>query len=82
MAIKSSCQGFPVGLVVKNLPCNAKDTGSVPGPGRSHMPQSNQARVLQLLNPCTATPEAHEPRAVLCSQRSQHNEKFQLHNAE
>ena len=51
MAIKSSCQGFPVGLVVKNLPCNAKDTGSVPGPGRSHMPQSNQAYCATTIEP-------------------------------
>ena len=63
MAIKPSCQGFPVGLVVKHLPRNEKDTGSIPGPGRSHMPQSNRACVLQLLNPCTATTEAHVPRA-------------------
>ena len=33
--------GFPGGTVVKNLPANAGDTGSIPGPGRSHMPQSN-----------------------------------------
>ena len=32
---------FPGGAVVKNLPANAGDTGSSPGPGRSHMPQSN-----------------------------------------
>ena len=32
---------FPDGAVVKNLPANAGDTGSSPGPGRSHMPQSN-----------------------------------------
>ena len=34
-------QGFPGGAVVKNPPANARDTGSIPGPGRSHMPQSN-----------------------------------------
>ena len=33
--------GFPGGAVVKNLPANARDTGSSPGPGRSHMPLSN-----------------------------------------
>ena len=33
--------GFPGGTVVKNLPANARDTGSSPGPGRSHMPRSN-----------------------------------------
>ena len=33
--------GFPGGAVVKNPPANAGDTGSSPGPGRSHMPRSN-----------------------------------------
>ena len=33
--------GFPGGAVVKNPPANAGDTGSSPGPGRSHMPWSN-----------------------------------------
>ena len=32
---------FPGGAVVKNLPANARDTGSSPGPGRSHMLWSN-----------------------------------------
>ena len=27
--------GFPCDTVVKNLPANAEDTGSTPGPGRS-----------------------------------------------
>ena len=31
-------QGFPGGSVVKNLPASAGDTGSIPDPGRSHMP--------------------------------------------
>ena len=34
-------RGFPGGAVVENLPANAGDTGSSPGLGRSHMPQSN-----------------------------------------
>ena len=33
--------GFPGGTVVKNLPANAGDTGSSPGPGRSNMLRSN-----------------------------------------
>ena len=33
--------GFAGGSVVKNLPANAGDMGSIPDPGRSHMPQSN-----------------------------------------
>ena len=32
---------FPGGAVVKNPPVNAGDTGSSPGLGSSHMPQSN-----------------------------------------
>ena len=33
--------GFPCGAVVENPPANAGDTGSIPGPGGSHMPRSN-----------------------------------------
>ena len=32
---------FPGGPVGKKPPANAGDMGSSPGPGRSHMPQSN-----------------------------------------
>ena len=32
---------FPGGAVDKNLLASAGDTGSNPGPGRSHMPRSN-----------------------------------------
>ena len=32
---------FPGGPVVKNPPVNAGDTGSVPGPGRPHIPKGN-----------------------------------------
>ena len=38
---KETNQGFPGGTVIKNPPANAGDTGSSPGLGRSHMPQSN-----------------------------------------
>ena len=67
--------GFPGGAVVENLPANAGDTSSSPGPGRSHMPQSDQARAPQLLSlrsrarepqllsACAATTEACAPRA-------------------
>ena len=34
-------QGFPGGAVVKNPPASARDTGSSPGPGRSHIPWSS-----------------------------------------
>ena len=32
---------FPGGTVDENLPANAGDTGSTPGPGRAHMSQNN-----------------------------------------
>ena len=40
-AFKVQSWGFPGGAVVKNPPANAGDTGSSPGPGRSHMLWSN-----------------------------------------
>ena len=70
---KISVRGSPAGSVVKNLPANAGDTGSIPDPGRFHMPWSNQACASQLLslcsgawelqlrNPCAAATEAHSP---------------------
>ena len=42
MLLNVNClRDFPGGTVVKNPPANAGDTGSSPGPGRSHMPWSN-----------------------------------------
>ena len=41
MDFKSAFGGFPGGTVVKNPPATAGDTGSSPGPGKSHMPWSN-----------------------------------------
>ena len=73
--IRNERRGFPDGAVVKNPPANAGDMGSSPGPGRSHMLQSNQvpapqllslrsrAHEPQLLSPCTTTTESHMPRA-------------------
>ena len=80
-------QGSPRGSVVKNLPANAGDTGSIPGPERSHMLCNNQdhapqllslcfrARESKLLSPRTATTEACALEPVLCSERSHCNEK-------
>ena len=50
VGFKSDIEGFPGGAVVENLPANAGDTGSSPGLGGSHMPQSNWAREPQLLS--------------------------------
>ena len=41
ISYKKIDESFPGGLVVKNPPTNAGDTGSVSGQGRSHMPRSN-----------------------------------------
>ena len=66
--------------MVKNLPANAGDMGSSPGLGRSHMPQSNEARVPQLLSMHS---RAREPQllkpacleSVLHNKKSHRNEK-------
>ena len=58
---KNQYRDFPGGAVVKNLPANAGDTGSIPGPGRSHMPWSNKAHVLQLPS---LHSRAHEPQLL------------------
>ena len=60
---KKNRKGFPGGAVVENLPANAGDTGSSPGLGGSHMPQSGWAREPQLLSLrvwslCSTTGEA------------------------
>ena len=34
-------EGFPGGSLVKNPSANEGDVGSIPGPGKSHMPQHN-----------------------------------------
>ena len=66
--------------MVKNPPANAGDTGSSPGPGRSHMLQSNYAHAPQLLSlrsrarePQLLKPAHLEP--VLHNKRSHGNEK-------
>ena len=40
-SIKILVEDFPGGPVVKNLPTNAGDSGSVSGPGRFHVLQGN-----------------------------------------
>ena len=40
---KQSCLDFPGSAVDKNLPASRGNMGSIPGPGRSHMLQSNYA---------------------------------------
>ena len=54
-------EGFPDGPAVKKPLCNAKDTGSIPGLGRSHMPWGSWAHVPQLMSPPS---RAHEPQLL------------------
>ena len=54
-------RGFPGGSVVKNLPVNAGEVGSIPDSGRS----TRQAQS----SPCTATTESQVPRARSGSKR-------------
>ncbi|XP_073655683.1 cytoplasmic tyrosine-protein kinase BMX isoform X2 [Tursiops truncatus] len=56
-------RGFPGGAVVESPPADAGDTGSCPGPGRSHMLRSSWAREpwplsLRVWSLCSATGEA------------------------
>ena len=39
--LQSNTTDFPDGPVVKNPPANEGDTGSIPGPGRFHMPRDS-----------------------------------------
>ena len=48
--------------VVKNLPANAGDTGSIPGPGRFHKPGGGKPRGPQLLKPVHPEPTGHNER--------------------
>ena len=67
--------------MVKDPPANAGHMGSSPGPGRSHMPRSNQARAPQLLS---LRSRAHEPQLLkpmrlepmLRNKRSHRSEKL------
>ena len=56
--------GFPAGSVVKDLPANPGDVGSILDPGRSHMPLGNQARVPQLLSLCSRAQDPQLPKPL------------------
>ena len=75
MKNKDKIWGFPGGAVVENLPANAGDTGSSPGLGGSHVPQSGWAREPQLLSLrvwslCSATREAAIVRGLRTPMKS------------
>ena len=57
----SGTSAFPGGSVVKNLPTNAVDMGSIPCPGGSHMSWGDWAHVSQLLSLCFRKPQLMSP---------------------
>ena len=69
------------GPVVMTPPANAKDPGSIPGPGRSHRRWGGEARVKQLLKlSCPIEPMLHNKRnhyneKLACSKDHQHGEE-------
>ena len=76
---KTDNRGFPGSSVVKNPPASAEDTGSIPDPGRSHIPWSNKARVPQLLSLCSRARQlqlqSQRPRARAPQQENHCDEK-------
>ena len=78
---EKGAEDFPGGTVDRNLPANAGDMGSIPGPGRFHMTWSSwahepqllslcsRALELQLLRPSAATTETREPRVCALQQQ-------------
>ena len=46
-SLKKQAEGFPGSTVIKNLPVNEGDTGSIPDPGRPHMLQSMCATTIE-----------------------------------
>ena len=67
--VKSDQLGFLGGSVVKNLPANAGDTGSIPEPIRSHMP-SNKGPAPPLLKPACPKAQAQQ-REVMATRSTQ-----------
>ena len=53
-------EGFPGGPVIKSLPANTGNTNSIPGPGSSHMPQSNKTQPHIYWSPRDLEPSAHK----------------------
>ena len=60
-SLRTEARGFHGGSLVKGLPASVGDTGLIPDLGRSHMPRSNWAHVLQLPSLCS---RAWEPQLL------------------
>ena len=62
VTFKTNLGNFPGGAVAKSLPANVGNMGSILGPKRFHVYQSNSAHAPQLLRPWAVTTEARAPR--------------------
>ena len=60
--LEISYWNYPVGPVVKNSPANKRDTGSIPGPEKCHMPWATK--------PVHHNYWAHALEHVLCNKKS------------
>ena len=67
-------QDFPSDTVDRNPPASAGDMNSIPGPGRSHMPQSNLAQMRQLLKYVCLEPVLHNRRSP-CNEKPRHRKE-------
>ena len=74
--LKIMAGGFPGGAVAGSLPANAGDTGSGPGPGRSHVPWGNWAREPRLLRPVRLEPVLQNERGHRSGRPAHHSEEW------
>ena len=69
--LRKNVKNFPGGPMVKDLPANAGDMSSIPGPGRSYMPGGYISPCAQILRLCSKACELQllKPQAPysLCS---------------
>ena len=72
--LKTHLQDSAGGAVGKNLPANTGNPSSIPGLGRFHMPQSNEASKLQLLEPLCLEPKLCRRRSH-CDEKPEHRSK-------
>ena len=80
-SLKILHRGFPGGAAVESPPADAGDTGSCPGPGRSHMLRSGWARdpwplSLRVRSLCSATGEATTVRGSRTTKKKKKRTNF------
>jgi len=66
---------FPGSPVVKNLPVNVGDPGSIPGLGRSPMPRGNKPHVPQLVKPVCLEPVLRKKRRGHFIKKATHHDE-------